>query len=174
MLVTDFKTIIKKIFNPKNRIKLFVAIGMIGVALILLSEIPSSTNDNKKTNDDIVYSQYVEELESKTNKILSSMSGVGKCKVMITLDETNESFFAQNKDEKYSDSSSSKNHEYVLYDGDDGDEPLLIKQKFPTVCGVVVVCDGGDNVVVREKIIDSIASLYNIPTSKICVSKLEG
>lgn len=162
--------------KPNNRIKLFVIIGIIGVILIMLSEVvPSKSNDTKQTNtQDYSYSEYISALEDETADIISSIDGVGKCKVMLTLKDTNESVYAKNTDESSSDSSYSKSYEYVLYDGEDGDTPIVIKQYFPRIQGVVVVCEGGDNTLVREKIIESVSSLFNVSSNKISVSKIKG
>jgi stage III sporulation protein AG len=91
---------------------------------------------------------------------------------MLTLKDTNESVYAKNSQESSNDSSYSKEYEYVLYDGDDGETPVLIKQYFPQIQGVAVVCEGGDNTAVKERIINALSSLFNISTSKISVSKL--
>lgn len=171
---SKIKEISKIIFRPENRIKLFVALGVIGVLLILLSEVAPHDESIKKDNSEIQYDKYISSLEEKTTSIISSIDGVGECRVMLTLSSTDESVYAKNTEEKMANSSYSKNNEYVLYDGTQGDEPILIKQVFPTVQGVVVVCTGGDNVVVRERIINSVSSLFDVPSSRISVSKLEG
>ncbi len=93
---------------------------------------------------------------------------------MITLKNSSESVFAKNTDENSSPGSNSLKNEYVLYDGENGEEPVLIKQYLPDVQGVAVVCDGADNSRVRESVINSISSLFNIPVTKISVSKYKG
>ena len=90
---------------------------------------------------------------------------------MITLSDTNESVFAKNTEENQSDSSYSKNDEYVLYEEDGSKAPVLVKQYFPEIRGIAIVCDGADNEVVRENIFNSVSSLYGIPVTKISVSK---
>lgn len=135
--------------------------------------IPQKHNETvDKTS--VSYTDYIDELEDKTQNIISSIDGVGECEVMITLVSSNESVYAKNTDEKNDSSSISKSYEYVLYDSTNGDEPILIKEYFPSVQGVVVVCSGGDNNVVCERIISSVSSLYNLPSSRITVSKLKG
>lgn len=161
------------VVNPQNRTKLLIIIGLIGVLLIMCSEINPKLND-KAIKSNVSYDEYIDELEEKTENIISLIDGVGSCKVMITLATSNESIYAQNIDEKTDSSSISQKSEYVFNDKSDGDEPVLIKEYFPNVQGVVVVCSGGDNSVVREKVIGSISSLYNVPTSNISVTKLKG
>lgn len=161
------------ILNPQNRIKIFVALGLVGILLIVGSEMKPAKN-NDKSNTQIEYNQYISELEDKTQKIVSSIEGVGECKVMITLSTSEESVYAQNIDEKINDSSMSQKNEYVFNDKSNGDEPVLIKQYFPNIQGVVVVCSGGDKTIVQERVINCIKSLYNISASNISVSKIKG
>lgn len=166
------KELFEKFSSKDKKIKLFAALGIIGIVLILLSElVPSAESDKPKAQEDISYSEYISLLETETEQLISSIDGAGRCKVMITLKNSNESVYAKNTQENNSESSYSNSYEYVLYDGQNGESPVLIKQYFPSVQGVAVVCDGADNKAVRESIVNSIASLYNISVSKISVSK---
>lgn len=170
---------IKKIFSSASNFKYkkqaVIIFGLIGVVLILLSELVPSTADGKsKTNTSTDYESYVSSLESRTQNIISSIDGVGKCRVMITLEQTDESVFAKNTDESSQNGNFSKKSEYVLYENANNDEPILVKQYFPKVYGVVIVCQGGDDTAVRERVISSVSALYDIPYSKISVSKLNG
>lgn len=171
-MVDKYLDKLKAIIKKAGKQKIIVSIGIVGIVLILLSElVPTNVTSNENTTARD-YSQYVEQLENDTASIISSISGVGKCKIMITLVETDENVFAQNKDESYSDSSNSSKSEYVLYEDNNNDTPILIKQYLPKVNGVVVVCQGGDDVVVRQRVVSAISSLYSIPSNKISVSKM--
>jgi stage III sporulation protein AG len=174
-LDSKIKEKVNEFFKSDKKIKIFIAIGFISILIILLSEtLPSNDNKDYSSNDtqDYSYSDYIKTLESETEDIIGSINGVGECKVMLTLKDTNESVYAKNSQESSNDSSYSKEYEYVLYDGDDGETPVLIKQYFPQIQGVAVVCEGGDNTAVKERIINALSSLFNISTSKISVSKL--
>ena len=169
---------LKEIFeNKQNKTKLLFAAGILGILLILLSEIsftPSKSKENKVETEvaSISYSDYVNELDDKLTELISSIDGVGKCKVMITLKNTTESVFAKNTQNNQSESSYSQNDEYVIYDGENGNSPILLKEIFPQIEGVAVVCSGGDNIVIKEKIIQCVSSLFNIPSNRISVSKI--
>lgn len=163
------------VINGDKRIKLFAAIGIGAVILIMLSAfIPTAVQNKKpeKSQDD--YSEYVDALESETQELLSSISGAGRCKVMITLKNSTESVYAKNIEENNSSGSNSLKNEYVLYDGQEGETPVLIKQYYPDVQGVAIVCDGADNPAVRESIINTVSSLFSIPVNRISVSKYKG
>lgn len=107
-------------------------------------------------------------------KTVASMDGVGTCKVMITLEKSDENVYATNSESKRDADSGSSKEDYVLYDQDSGESPLLLSAYLPNVQGVAVVCTGGDDPAVREKITTTVASLFGIPTNRISVSKLKG
>ncbi len=172
---TDIKRLIKSFNSGDRRVKLIAAAAALGVLLILISEfIPQQSAKVKSVKDDGLYAEYIASLEERTQKLVSSIDGAGRCKVMITLKTDGESVFAKNFQENQSDSSYSKNDEYVFYEGESGKSPVRIKQYFPAVQGVAVVCDGADKTEVRESIINSISSLYGVSVSKISVSKYKG
>ncbi|MDE6659692.1 MAG: hypothetical protein K2K01_06220 [Eubacterium sp.] len=171
--MNSLKEKFKDAFEQKSsKTKILVAVGIIGILLILLSEIslPKSKQETEVTKTD--YTAYVNELDEKLNNLISSIDGVGTCKVMITLKSTSESVYAKNIQNSQSDSSASQNSEYVIYDGKDGDTPILIQENFPEIEGIAIVCNGGDNIAVREKVIQCISSLFNISSNRISVSKL--
>lgn len=172
---SSIKNIFSSFSNFKYKKQTVIVLGLIGVALILLSEVIPVANDGKsKSQTSTDYESYVSSLESRTQSIISSIDGVGKCKVMITLEQTDESVFAKNTDESSQNGNFSKKSEYVLYENDNNDEPILVKQYFPKVYGVVVVCQGGGDTAVKERVISSISALFDIPYSKISVSRLSG
>ena len=167
-----FRAFLTALKKSENRTKILAALGIISVILILASEYIPTNDKTEKDDTDTACIQYVQKLESQTEDILSSMSGVGKCKVMITLKNSDENVYAQNNDTNSSDSSYSESNEYIFQDSGSSNEPVVVKKYYPQVQGVDIVCEGADDVNTKEKIINSVASLYNISTSKITVSKI--
>ena len=161
-----FRAFLTALKKSENRTKILAALGIISVILILASEYIPTNDKTEKDDTDTACIQYVQKLESQTEDILSSMSGVGKCKVMITLKNSDENVYAQNND------TNSESNEYIFQDSGSSNEPVVVKKYYPQVQGVVIVCEGADDVNTKEKIINSVASLYNISTSKITVSKI--
>ena len=49
---------------------------------------------------------------------------------------------------------------------------LLVKEIQPTVRGVVIVCEGGDDPAVQEQITDAVTTALNISTKRVSISKL--
>ncbi|MBR0412471.1 MAG: hypothetical protein IJI47_02750, partial [Eubacterium sp.] len=86
---------LKKLRKSDSKIKVAVIIGLVGILLLGLSEaVPKKSADSKK--QEITCAEYTAELESKTQQIISSIDGVGRCRVMITLKNSNENIYAKN------------------------------------------------------------------------------
>ena len=135
---------------------------------------PQASKSKSETTTARDYDAYVADLEGRLQKTVASMDGVGTCKVMITLEKSDENVYATNSESKRDADSGSSKEDYVLYDQDSGESPLLLSAYLPNVQGVAVVCTGGDDPAVREKITTTVASLFGIPTNRISVSKLKG
>ena len=100
------KNVFMSLKASDKRLKILVALGLVGVLLIMLSEaVPDGRNKKETIDSDFTYEEYIASLENKTEKLVSSIDGAGRCNVMITLKDTNESVFAKNSDESSSDSS---------------------------------------------------------------------
>ena len=118
------------------------------------------------------FAAYSAELRREAEAALSAMSGVGKCTVVITFSDEGESVYAQ--DESLSGTAenagrSSENREYVLVSSrSDG---LLLKVYAPSVRGVAVICEGGDNTKVKNDITEVLCRLLGVSPESVAVKK---
>lgn len=162
------------ISGDSKKIKVIVALGLIGIVLIFASDMLGKSDKKQEVNNDkINYEDYTDQLENKLKNLIMAIEGVGECQVMITLENTTESVYATDVEFKNDDNSVNQKDEYVFYDSEKGETPVLIKEYLPKVQGVTVVCTGGDNIAVKEKIIQAVTSLFNIPTNRVSVSKIK-
>lgn len=161
--------------SDNKRVKIIVILGAVGIVLILISGFTDSHKSSSKAPDkeQLSYEAYTQELEKKLTDIIASISGVGECEVMITLENTYESVYATNSEFKNNDDSVNQKDEYVIYDADSGETPVLIKEYMPKVMGVSIVCSGGENIEVKEKIIESVTALFNISANRVSVAKIK-
>ena len=117
--------------------------------------------------------------------MVTGIQGVGKAKVMITLENTTEYIYESEKRETtdatkdYSDGQTEKEQErndyernVILVEGSNGKEALLKTTVEPKVKGVVIVCQGGENIEVEKSIIDAVTTALDISSNKVCVAKL--
>ncbi len=180
--VKNISTTFKNFFNSKdkNKISRFVLVlGIIGIALIFLSEmIPESSNQELKQSDNNIYLSYEreEQLERRLEEMISKISGAGKTSVMLTLDSSKEFFYASDVTsetrETDTERSSDTEENHVIIDGENGEEPLIIKVDEAKIRGVLIVCEGGDNPTVIEKIIDAVCAVLGISSNRVSVSKM--
>lgn len=175
--------------SPKF-VKGLVVVGLVGIVLILLSDLfQGKAVDNQQPTTEIQYvslAEYENQLEQGLAEIISSINGAGKTRVLLTMESTVEQVYATNKNLAQNNSTNSSNGNlpssdndtqaestYITVELSDGTEQtVLVKEIQPKVRGVLVVCAGGDDSIVREKIIDAVTKALDISSSKVSVAGL--
>ncbi len=182
---------LKDIFTNDKKLKLVVLIGLAGILLIFLSQFSffgskkTSAADKNSASSYETLESYSKELESKIHSLVSSIDGAGEVKVMVTFESDAEYVYANeekkntDKTEDRSGSDAQKIQEkedvqqtLITVQGENGEQALLKTTIQPKVKGVVVVCSGGDNAVVQERISDALTTALDIDYNKVCVTKL--
>ena len=62
----------------------------------------------------------------------------------------------------------------VLVSENGDDVPIVVKTKYPTYKGAVVVCEGADHPSVKLNIVQAVSSLTGLGSDKITVVKMKG
>ena len=184
-----FKAKVQSFIKSDKKVKIILLVGIIGIVLIFLSEFIGANSPQKDEKDfsdqDIFTNQYAYALEEKLLTMISTIEGVGQAQVMVTLENGVEYVYAQEEKtsiDKNADTkpdSTTKTQEkgssegkIVIIDGENGSKQALVQtQKEPTVKGVVVICEGGDDVLVEQKIIEVIRTVLDISSNRVCVAK---
>ncbi|MBQ7874846.1 MAG: hypothetical protein IJ306_06805 [Oscillospiraceae bacterium] len=170
-------TKIKELFGKKQSKKamFILLLGFIGMLLIYLSEFIPEDGENIETASGescFSVSEREDELEKKLAGILSKISGAGETSVMLTFASSKEYFYAENFSEDRDDTENSTESEIVIIDGENGEKPIVLKTAEAEIRGVLVICEGGENAVVREKIIEALCALLDIPSNRVSVAKM--
>lgn len=164
----------------KNKTKIIFILGIAGILLIFLSEIiPSGDKDTSKKSSSNNTSTcdetdaYKESTEKQLKELLENVNGVGECDVMVTVEGTTEYVYAQNQSE-FSDSDggkvSDKKENNIVVVEKDGEKQALVKKIIkPQISGVVIVCKGGGDLSVKERVLNAASTALNLPANKICV-----
>ncbi len=178
----EWPNIGKWLQNGKG-VKLAVVLGLIGMVLIMLSEWLPSGDGNTDTPTVKTTEQYRTETEQHLKELLSQMAGVGECSIFVTFESGVEYVYAteqkgntdysENKNDSSEQVSQKENSEesVILIDGENGKTGLLLTEIQPQVKGVVVVCEGGENAEVVERIVSAITTALNISSRRVCVTK---
>lgn len=167
----EFSKIILKIKSDKKAM-FIILIGFAGMLLIMLS---GSDNENKYEttldNQQIILSE--RELSYDVENFIENIDGAGRSKVILTFESYEETVYAYDQNESYNHNGESDvENKYVIIDNGEGEGGLKLKILSPKIRGVAVLCKGGDNPVVKERIIMALAALFDISTNKISVATM--
>lgn len=180
---------VKKLFNSDKKVKLIAVVCVIGIVLILVSDyLPKAESKEKPKansvcNDELV--QTAKAMEQEISEIVSSIEGVGRNKVLVTLEKGMQYEYVKEKksDKDYSEETGengdvkletkdSVEEKYIYIDGAEGKKALISVRQAPTVKGVVVVCEGGDNKLVQSRVINAVTTAFGISSARVCVTKI--
>lgn len=162
-------------FMKGSGVKFIVILGLAGMALILFSDIFSGkkkTEDKKYVDESVAvgYESYIAEMENRLKNTLEKINGVGKADVMITASGSGEYVYAKDEKNDSDNDRISKDEKYVIIGGSGDKKALVRKIDNPEIMGVVVVCEGGESNIVKEKVYNAVAAAFNIPSHKIFVA----
>ncbi len=139
---------VKKLFESDKIRNIIVIAGIVGIALIFLSSyIDAGSSSDKKEDEEFSVTTYSTQIESDLQTVISQIEGAGKTRVLLTMENS---------------------VEYVYLD----DSTTKTKEIEPRIRGVLVVCEGGDDPIVVERITDAVTKALDISTAKVCITKL--
>lgn len=198
-MILNFKFLkrIRELIEQKDRKKLVenaAIVVIIGIIIIIaggtfLGGRPSEKKEaaSRQTSNAeaaaMTTSALQSETEDKLKALLSQMAGVGKVDVMITYSTSKESVPAS--DVKKSESSTEEKDsgggtrsisqsDYdstVVFEQNQGGDkkPVIVKELQPLVKGVAVVAEGAGSPEVKERIIETVRVLLDVPAHKVSV-----
>ena len=150
-------------------------IGLAGILLIALSEVLPRKKGTDTSASAMVSGDQVEAaLEERITALLRQVEGVGSCRVMVTLESGSRAVYAADTvSATGADGSASLSESYLKVDTATGPVGLLLTHVQPTVKGVAVVCDGGGNPAVQQRVIQVVSTAFHISERRVCVVKQE-
>ncbi|MEG0750837.1 MAG: hypothetical protein RR998_03740 [Oscillospiraceae bacterium] len=173
--------------GKKNKfIAIMLVCGIAGILLIMMSELFAGTGDSKTqavlTDEDAYNNRFVSELRDDLATSISNIDGAGATQVYITLERGVRYVYAtsgkstddvsENKDDSFSRKSTSE-QSLIIVDGGGGKAPVVLEREEPSVKGVVVICEGGDDPNIRQSVIELASTLCGVGTNRISVAKMQ-
>ena len=176
---TDFKKIKAKFYDIASAVKkdrktfLVVVICLIVSFLLVISEFKIENKEQIKDESNIQAGNYInkEEIED----FLENVYGAGEVEIMITYDSSKEYIYAKDTNENTRDKNNINNEinyksEHIIIKEDGNEKGLMIKEIYPEIRGIAVVCDGGNNPVIKEQLVSILSALFGINTNRISVA----
>ena len=153
-------------------LKIAVGAGLIIMVLIALSDGKPEKSESPPVNPDVNFISaeiYSAQIEERLADILTSIKGVGKAEVFLTLESSEEYVFA----ETVRTTSGGTDVSFVILDKGISKEALVRKVNNPAITGIIIVCEGGDNARTVEKIYKAVSTSLGIPTTRIFVAEMK-
>ena len=143
--VFDFRSL----FKNEKAFKTLLVGALALIALLFVSD-AFSQNDRGGSNpaavsDYTAYEEYEKRLEQKLERAISAIDGVGEFTIVVTLDSLSENVYSERGS---------------------GVRTVIT----PKVRGVAIVCEGGENVIVKQKLIELVSRVLGINTTRISVT----
>lgn len=169
-------------FNSSKKLRIAVlAAAAVAVALLVLSELLPEKKSTPSAPQTLTQEEYSATLENSITQLVSTIDGVGKASVMITLDSGTEYVYAVEQTEdtdrqNQSDGTKQTNNisrKYIIIKNNDGSEQVVLQTTLlPSVRGVVVVCEGGGSATVAARVTEAVAVALKLDYTQIFVTKM--
>lgn len=166
--------ILEKLRSPK----VLVIAGLCGILLIFLSGLSSDKETKEVRTNEFSFEEYRLSIEEGIEKIVKDITGSGKVQVVVTLESSVRYNYAESleetkteKNEKESQSSDNELKEgYItVKTADGGEEALLVTARMPEIRGIAIVCEGGDNEIINQKIQNAVMAALNITSKRVYI-----
>lgn len=167
--MTDFKSL-RNLFTKKKRLTNLFMILLLGILLLFLGGGFSSKKDPPSSAS--TQQTSAEDLEHKLEQTLSQIKGVGKVKVMITLEDSGSHELATDMQDIKRGEESNLEQKTVIVGGSGGSSPYVVREKSANVKGVIVVAEGGGDPSVCETIKKAVAAVLTVMPHRIEVAKM--
>ena len=129
------------------------------IILLFSSSIISKNASNQVTTID----EYVNNLEKRLVKTLSKVEGVGDVSVVITVESGMETVLANKTITTNSNGNVVVEESPIIVNG----KTITVMEKYPEIIGVLIVCEGANNIAVMRKIQQATISLLDININQI-------
>lgn len=140
-----------------------------GVGLLFLGNFLSRETEEEAVADQLPSEadaeSFARDAEERIVKLCSSVSGAGEVSAVVSLSGGYRAVYAENQQS----GGTTYRNETVLTGSGSSEKALLVGYDNPAISGIGIVCTGGDDPVVRQKIISLVSAAFNVGTNKIYV-----
>ncbi len=162
-----------------KRVKAVILLGIVGMALIMISSLIPEKKQTKNTSQAVSGNMtdtqsYCSAAEKRLEEFLSNIDGAGDVRVYLTVGSTAKTIYATEGKRSKTDNKTEEEEKYVMVGGGSDKSALVENIEAPEIQGAVIICSGCDSPAVREQIYRAAAAALGLPTGKIYVGKLKG
>ena len=153
--------------------------GMAGMLLIFLSGFigGEDTESQQESNRTVSVQQteyaYQTAMEQELTEMLGQIRGVGRVHVLLRVSGSETQIYATEQKTETDGSRTSRESTHVLVGSGSSQSALVEQTQDPWITGVVVVCEGGDSIQVKEQVYQAVSVACSISTAQIYVTAMK-
>jgi len=153
-------------------------VGCVGIAFVIISSLFSGSGTKVMKGAEMTAEEYKAILEKDIKKTVEDITGSDNVSVIITLESSVRYSYADIREENITqkEGERDKTSDNELKEGyitvktsDGGEEALIVSTEMPKVRGVAIVCDGGDNEFICEKIQNAVMAALDITSKRVYI-----
>ena len=152
----NVKDIFKKL-SPSSKVLMLAAALVLGVALLLFG---GGTDQKSSAPDELSTDEYAAELEKKISELCLRVEGVSNVSVAVSLRGGFEYVYATDASGKP-----------VTVGSGSSASGILIRMKTPEIAGIGIVCNGGGNEGVKNRLISLVSAACGVGSNRIFVTE---
>lgn len=153
-----------------GKYKFVLLILLVGIIFMSLPE----AGDRQKPEESIITEDVPANHAQELEEILSQIAGVGKVKVLLTEAAGAETVYQTDTDHSTSSDSDSLRIETVIISDSGRAESGLVRTVTPPkYLGAIIVCQGGDQPVLKLSIVEAVSNATGISSDRITVLKMK-
>lgn len=157
----------KQLINLVKEYKYVALILAIGILLMLLPE-------KQEMPDSAPVQSSEENLQTQLEEILSQIRGVGKVRVLLTVESGERTLYIRDEDRsESSENSQTRSQAVIITDSDRAQQGLISQVLPPSYLGAVIVCQGGDQPAVKLAVVEAVCDAVGLTADKISVLKMK-
>ena len=158
---------VQKALQGIKKYKYVLLTALLGVLLLLLPQNEKAADSGSATPS-AAENFDREALQNEMETILSSLDGVGKLSLMLTVEQDETASLKARGEEV--DEQTRKTETVVLGSGTSA-EVVVTHSRYPRFVGALIVCEGGDRADVQLRVTQAVSALTGLSSERISVVK---
>ncbi len=158
----------KKFFSLKKIKKEYIIVIVLAIIAIyfVINSFQGITGTKKQpTVEKSAVEQYVQTVENKIKQSVSNVKGVGKVSVCVSVNGSYKNVYATEKTTTQTEKGQIVTETPVLVGG----KPVLLREEYPEIVGVIIVAYGAENISVKTSIMNAVVTFLGIDSQKIII-----
>lgn len=156
-----------------KKYKIPMIILLFGILLLTIPNMIENDESRKEYTENTsesTCSSVCQEIE----KILSCVDGVGKTRVMLTVEAGEKNVYqTDNRTSNADGNTSTQNDVIIITDAERTQNGLVTQVISETYKGAIIVCEGADSAAVRLSVVDAVSKITGLNSNQITVMKMK-